>query len=180
MIFTYNECIDKYNGLYQFRKALSEGKLRKIEKGYYSDAKYESELAVISHKYPKAILTLNSAFYYHGLTDTIPDYYYVVTDKDAYKIRDSRIIQSFDNSGQLMLGAEMSDVEDARVLMYNRERLFIETVRNRHRLPFDYYKEIINSYRDIIYELDIQAIQEYAEQLPKSAMVKKTLRMEVL
>ena len=76
MIFTYNECIDKYNGLYQFRKALSEGKLRKIEKGYYSDAKYESELAVISHKYPKAILTLNSAFYYHGLTDTIPDYYY--------------------------------------------------------------------------------------------------------
>ena len=43
-----------------------------------------------------------------------------------------------------------------------------------------YSEEIINSYRDIIYELDIQAIQEYAEQLPKSAMVKKTLRMEVL
>ena len=34
MIFTYNECIDKYNGMYQIRKTLSEGKNTKIEKRY--------------------------------------------------------------------------------------------------------------------------------------------------
>lgn len=180
MIYSYNECIEKYNNLNQFKKALNEGKLRKLEKGYYSDQKYEPEMAVIARKYPNAVLTLNSAFYYHGLTDTIPDFYYLSTDKDAYKIRDNRIVQLFDNSGQFMLGAVMSEVEDAKILMYNKERLLIEAVRNRSRLPFDYYKEIINNYREIVYELDIQAIEEYAELLPKTALVKNTLRMEVL
>ena len=180
MVLTYKECVEQFNGLSKFKRALAEGKVHKLEKGYYSDQKYEPEMAVISRKYPNAILTLNSAFYYHGLTDTIPDYYYMATDKDSAKIKDCRIVQSFDNSGQLMLGAEISQVEGASVLMYNKERLLIEAVRNRNRLPFEYYKELINNYRDIIYELDIQAIQEYAEKLPKTALVTKTLEMEVL
>lgn len=180
MVLTYNECVEQFNGVNEFRKALSEGKLHKLEKGYYSEEKFEPELAVIGRKYPKAILSLNSAFYYHGLTDTIPDYYYMTTDKDSAKIKDGRIVQLFDNSGQLMLGAETTQVEGTSILMYNKERLFIEAVRNRNRLPFEYYKEIINNYRDIIYDLDIQTIQEYAEKLPKTALVTKTLKMEVL
>ena len=180
MIMTYNECIEQFNGINLFRKALSEGKLHKLEKGIYSNHKYESELSILAHKYPNAVLTLNSAFYYHGLTDVIPESYYFVTDKDSSKIRDPRVTQSFDNSGHLMLGAVETKAEDATVLMYNKERMLIELIRNKSKLPFDYYKEIIRNYREIINELDIQAIQEYAEQLPKTALVKKVLRMEVL
>ena len=180
MILTYNECINKYEGVSRFRKALKNGDLCKIEKNYYSDKKYEPELALIARKFPNAVLTLNSAFYYQGLTDTIPDHYYLATDKDALKIRDQRVKQSFDNSGQLLLGSEQAEVDGADVRMYNKERLFIEAVRNRSKLPFDYYKEIINSYRGIVHELDIQAIEEYADLLPKTALVKNTLRMEVL
>ena len=180
MIMTYSECIKQLHGVNMFRKALSEGKLYKLEKGIYSDQKYESELSILTHKYPNAVLTLNSAFYYHGLTDVIPEAYYFVTDKDSSKIRDVRVSQSFDNSGQLMLGAIETKVEDTVVLMYNKERMLVELIRNKPKLPFDYYKEIIRNYREIINELDIQAIQEYTEQLPKTALVKKVLQMEVL
>ena len=180
MIMTYNECIERLNGVSLFRQALSEGRLHKLEKGIYSNNKYESELSILAHKYPKAVLTLHSAFYYHGLTDVIPESYYFATDKDSSKIKDARVTQSFDNSGHLMLGAIETKIEDADVLMYNKERMLIELIRNKPKLPFDYYKEIIRNYREIIHELDIQAIQEYAEQLPKSALVKRVLRMEVL
>ena len=48
------------------------------------------ELEIIMKKYPNAILTLNSAFYYYGLTDTIPDHYYVATPKINRNIEDVR------------------------------------------------------------------------------------------
>ena len=50
------------------------------------------ELEIIMKKYPNAILTLNSAFYYYGLTDTIPDHYYVATPKSNRKIEDVRVM----------------------------------------------------------------------------------------
>lgn len=49
------------------------------------------ELEIIMKKYPNAILTLNSAFYY-----TIPDHYYVATPKSNRKIEDVRVKLSFD------------------------------------------------------------------------------------
>ena len=58
--------------------------------------------------------------------------------------------------------------------------MLIELIRNKNKLPFDYYKEILLNYRKVINELDIQAIQEYAFALPKTSMVLETLQLEVL
>ena len=38
---------------------------------------------------------------------------------------------------------------------------------------------IISNYRKLTYELDIQAVQEYAMQLPKTRLVLDTLQLEV-
>ena len=46
-------------------------------------------------------------------------------------------------------------------------------------MPFDYYKEILNNYRRIVYDLNIQDIQDYADELPKNRMIMETLRLEV-
>jgi len=60
---------------------------------YGADNVYESDLAVISKTYSYAVFTMNSAFYYHGLTDTIPRSYYLMTDKASTKIKDKRVCQ---------------------------------------------------------------------------------------
>ena len=179
MIYSYKECLQKYNTDYEIRKILAKGQLRKLRRGIYTDTEYESELAVIAKTYPYAVFTMNSAFYYHNLTDVIPDQYYLMTNRGASHIKDPRVVQIFENSGNLMLGAEYIEYNGIRILMYNKERMLVELLRNKNKLPFDYYKEILGNYRNIINDLDIPEIQDYAYALPKSGMIMEALQMEV-
>ena len=179
MLLTYSECIQKYGSKYNLHKKVENKEIYQLEKGIYSDVRSVSELQIISKKYPEAIFTLNSAFYYHNLTDKIPDKYYLATSRGASKISDSRIIQIFDNGNGLRLGAENIKYEDTYIYMYKKERMLIELLRNKNKLPFDYYKEILNNYRKIIDELDIQLIQDLVIESPKSRMIMESLQLEV-
>ena len=122
---------------------------------------------------------MNSAFYYHNLTDTIPDKYFLATDKDAAKISDNRVIQKYENSDILNLGIIQMKQDGAIIKIYNKERMLLELIRNKNNMPFDYYKEILNNYRKIVYNLNIRDIQDYADELPKNKMIMETLRLEV-
>ena len=179
MLFSYDECIKQYGTDYKIKNAVAEGVLYKLAPGLYSDRSNEPDTAIIRKKYSKAVFTLNSAFYYHGLTDTIPSFYYLETDKDAPKIRDKNIKQIFDNNNSMDLGVELLKYNGDDILVFSRERLLIELIRNKCNLPFDYYKEIISSYRRMLYELDFQLVEEYAERLPKTKLVMDTIQMEV-
>ena len=63
----------KIRSKYNLNKKIKNEELYQLEKGIYSNKKYVPEIQIISKKYPEAIFTLNSAFYYHRLTDTIPE-----------------------------------------------------------------------------------------------------------
>lgn len=179
MLYSYEECIKQYSSDYKIKKAIKEGMLYKIEPGIYSDRKNEPDTAIIRVKYPNAVFTLNSAFYYQGLTDTIPSFYYIATDKDATKIRDKNIRQIFDNNNSLEIGVEIKKYNGDNIRIFSKERLLIELIRNKINFSFDYYKEIIGNYRNMLYELDFQLVEEYAEQLPKTKLVMDTIQMEV-
>ena len=179
MVLKYEDCLRLYKTYYRIQQALAKGDLRKVQRGLYSDSKSESDLEVISRLYPYAVFTLNSAFYYHGLTDTIPQDYYLITDKNATKIKDDRVHQYFDNNNSLELGLEIKDYNGVPIKIFNRERMLIELIRNKNKFSFDYYKEIISSYRKILYELDTEAIQDYVIQLPKTRLVMETIQLEV-
>ena len=101
MLFTYNECVNKYGSKYLVSKAVKAGQLYKQESGVYSDKEYVPALAVIARKYPDAIFTMNSAFYYYDLTDVIPEKFYLATDRDATKIADKRVVQIFERRNLL-------------------------------------------------------------------------------
>ena len=180
MLLSYKECVDKYGSDYKIKKSVQEGVLYMQDKGIYSDEKYVPELEVILKKYPKAIVTLNSAFYYYGLTDTIPDSYYVATPKNYRKISDARVKQIYENSSAFEMGKTTMEYNGADIVIYDKERLLIEAIRNKHRFSFDFYKELINSYRKIVHELDMTTVAEYAYELPKTNMVMETIRLEVL
>lgn len=179
MLYTYEACKEKYKTDYEIRKMITSGKLRRVRHGVYSDETYESELAIISCAYPNAVFTLNSAFYYHGLTDVIPREYHLATDKDASKIKDGQVKQFFDNNNSLSLGREKIKYNGTEIFVFSKERMLVELIRNKNKMPFDYYKEIISNYRRRVHELDIRAVQEYAIALPKTKMVMETLQLEV-
>ena len=90
------------------------------------------ELEIIMKKYPNAILTLNSAFYYYGLTDTIPDHYYVATPKSNRNIEDVRVKQIYENSNAFEMGKTTIEYDDegASLLINSNEQMLSEKLRS--------------------------------------------------
>ena len=179
MIYVYTECIAKWSSDYQIKKQVKAGNLFQIEKGVYADTPDVSTLAVLVAKYPKAIITMDSAFYYHRLTDVIPDEYHIATDKHAIKLNDERVRQYYVPSDILNEGVVTMHRRDASFRVYDKERMLIELLRYKNKLPYDYYKEVLGNYRNIIDELDIERIQAYAATFPKHKMIAAALDVEV-
>ena len=174
-----SDCLIEFGTVYKLNKAVQNGEIYKLEKGIYSKEKDVPEMAVISFKYPEAVFTMRTAFFFHDLTDVIPEKYELATHRDAYKIQKDNIKQYFIPSDYFSLGIEKSTINNYPIKIYNREKLLIELIRYKSKLPFDYYKEIINNYRLIIDEMNIQLINLYASKSPKSNMIINTLQMEV-
>ena len=85
-----------------------------------------------------------------------------------------------DSYSEFLNDLETADYKGYDIRIYNKERMLIELVRYKSKLPFDYYKEIILNYRKLLPRLDIQKIQDYALMAPKSNKVLEILQMEVL
>ena len=180
MLKSRKECLEQYGSDYYIRQRVEAGELHRIGKGIFAEESFVPELALISWKYPKAVLTMLSAFYHYGLTDVIPDQYDLATDRDAAKIADPRIHQYFVPKESLLLGATSAEERGISFQIYDRERMLVELLRYKSKLPFDLYKEVLLNYRRIMPQLDIQKIQDYALAVPKSNMILNALQMEVL
>jgi hypothetical protein len=64
--------------------------------------------------------------------------------------------------------------------IYCRERLLVDLIRSKFKLPFDYYKELIGSYRRIVDELDFFAIEDYANMFKNRKKIMDTIQLEVM
>lgn len=180
MLMNYIECLEKYGNAYQINKVIEEGSLYKLEEGIYADNQYESEVAILSKKYPHAVFSGVFAFYVHGLTDYVPESYDLATKSKAAPISDKRVKQIYIKDDLLMTGTTTMTVEGVDILVYDKERMLIELLRNKNKLPRDFYKEVIGQYRKIIETLEIWRIQEYIEKFPKSKMIGRAFSEEVL
>jgi len=180
MLLSYQECIERYGSDYKIKKEITDGNLFMREKGLYSTRRHDSEIDVIMRKYPKAICTGNSAFYYHSLTDVIPEHYYLATRRTDTRIRDNRVKQSFIKPEIFEAGISNLKYNNSTIRIYNPERMLIELMRFRAKLPLDYYKEIIQNYRKITFEMDFGLVEEYANLFRNSSTIMNMIQMEVL
>lgn len=174
------DCLNEYGSDYMIQQKVDAGELFKVGKGIYSEDKHVPELAVIAYQYPNAVVTMRNAFYMYGLTDVIPDEYDLSTDRNASKIPGDHIKQYFAPSSFFEQGAETVDYKGYSIRMYSKERMLIELLRYKNKLPFDYYKEVLRGFRQILPQLDMQAIQDYAYEAPRSGKIMETLQTEVL
>lgn len=174
------ECLAEYGSDYMIKKQVNEGNLFCVGKAVYSTEKDVPYVAVLAFKYPNAVVTMHTAFYLHGLTDVIPDEYDFATDRDAAKIHEKNVKQYFIPGYYFQQGVEKMKVKGYPISIYSKERMLIELLRYKSKLPFDYYKEVLLNYRKIMPKLNVQEIQDLALESPKSGRVMETLQMEVL
>jgi len=180
MLLTYQQCIDKYGNDYKIKKELAQGLLFMKEKGIYSTKRNSSELDIIMHKYPKTICTGKSAFYYHSLTDAIPEHYYLATRRNDTRINDPRVIQSFLKNDIFEAGITELKYNNSSIRIYNLERMLIELMRFKAKIPMDYYKEIIQNYRRISSEMDFGLVEDYASLFRNGNHLMDMIQMAVL
>lgn len=179
MLYFHKELKEKINSDYQIQKAVEEKKYYKVEMGLYSDKEFVNPLEIIVKKYPNAIFTSDSAFYYFDLTDVIPDYFFLATKRTDTRINDNNIKQVFVPNELFDFGKTQIEIENVKINIYDRERMLVELIRKKNIIPFDYYKEIINNYRKIVNDLDIYKIQEYISYYKNEHTLYDTLMREV-
>ena len=150
MIYTGKEVLRKYGTRYNLAKALKNKEIFKLDRGIYSDKDLVNSMVVVSKKYPGAIITMDSAFYYYDLTDVIPTKTYVATNSKSNVITNEKIVQTWVPKEKLNIGKDEIIIDGEKVRIYNKERLLVELIRKRNQIPFDYYKEIISNYRKIV------------------------------
>lgn len=161
MILLYKELVEQHKSDYEIKKLIEDKKIFKIEKGVYSDCKNVNYLEVLNKKYPNAIFTMDSAFYYHNLTDVIPEKECLALRRNSTKINDERIKVTYYQDKFFEIGRSTLQVNGVNIQIYDKERMLIELIRNRKTIGFDYYKEIIGNYREIRDALNTKKIAEY-------------------
>ena len=60
------------------------------------------------------------------------------------------------------------------------ERLLIETVRLRTKLPYELYREVIGGFRRVVEELYPAKMEDYLESFPKRKLIFDIIKREVL
>ena len=92
-LYNYRTCQERFGSPYKIGRALSDGRLHKMDKGVYSDSGRETELEVLQFKYPDSVVTLGTAYYFYDMTDVVPEEYDFVTARSDGRIKDDRIRQ---------------------------------------------------------------------------------------
>ncbi len=179
MIFTYNELLLKYKSAYQIEKAVEVGKIYKIEKGLYSDIPGVHYLEVVMKKYPYGVFTSYSAYYYHNLTDVIPNTMYLATSRNGTTITSEKIKQIRMKDELYNLGKTQIDYEGIKINIYDKERMLINLARNKNQIGYDLYKEIISNYRKLANSLDTQKIEEYLQYFVNGDKIFEIIQDEV-
>ena len=179
MLYNYSELLTKYQSAYQIQKAVDNKEIYKIEKGIYSDVPSVHYLAIVNKKYPYAVITSLSAYYYHNLTDVIPNKMYLATDRNNRMIYSNKIKQIRVKDELYNLGKTQIEYEGIKINIYDKERMLIDLARNKNQIGYDLYKEIISNYRKQVNSLDTQKIEEYLQYFVNGDKIFEIIQDEV-
>ena len=179
MLYNYNEILKKYGSDYNIKKAICNNFIFKIEKGLYSDKKNVHYLDIIYKKYPYAVITGESAYYYYNLTDVIPSRIILCTDRHSTRINDPKIKQIFASDDLFKVGITTIKYEGSIVNIYDKERLLIELARKKNSIPYDLYKELIMNYRELANSINMRKLQKHLSHFHNADKLFEILQNEV-
>ena len=177
---THNAAVVKFGSPYRINKEIESGNLYRLARGYYSDTQYVDPHILCAMRYPNSIVTMDSAFYLHGLTDRIPDKVHLISARGTTKISDSNVVQHFSEKHFLNHGMIVIKRNGFDIKIYNRERMLVELMRVSKSMPLDYYSELIGSYRKIVNELDLYTVEEFMAMFKRNKYMNEILQREVL
>ena len=179
MILTYLECLEKYGHDAAIAKMIAKGELYKVSRGLYADKPHVGILEVCNKRYPKAVVSMESAFFYAGLTDAIPEKLHINTDRNAAKLANRAIVQHFVPMELLEIGLTVGTYNGTQFRTYDLERLAIDAVRMRSKLDYGLYKEVIGNLRNKAADMYPAKLYDYLEKFPYRDKIRLAIEQEI-
>ena len=150
MIRTWNEIVEIEGNINNARASIKKGKYQKVSHGVYEDdIVLFSKQEQLFVRYPRATLTMQSAFEYYDLSDYIPDKYYLVTPYNSHTIKDDKVSQSYMSEEIIEIGREKIQTKYGYIYIFDLERMLIELFRLKNKLSREYFLEVVSSYRKL-------------------------------
>lgn len=104
----------------------------------------------------------------------------LATKRTDARIKDKNIRQVFVKDDIFDVGKTKLDYRGIIINIYSLERLLVDLIRFKQKLPFDYYKEVIGSYRDLANKLDFFEVEMYANRFRTQNAIMDAIQLEVL
>jgi predicted transcriptional regulator of viral defense system len=180
MLISYKEALHKYGSAYQINKAVQRREIFKIKKGLYSNEIYRDEEKELFKKFNNIVMTLQSAFYYHGVSDYIPDFIYVATPKSSYPINNKNVKQIFMSDHYLNIGIDEIQKEGFAIKVFDFERTLIELIRYENKLPYEEYMHVLKKYREKSNQLNVKKFIDYAKKFRYSKKILNIVETVIL
>ena len=192
-IQTAKQIFDAHNGIMKskeiienkiynrfLKKLIDEGYVEKIKFGYYQwqDERAFSEATVIARLFPDAVICMESALQYYGYTDRTPSAWCLAVDKHSTKSRFNidypNVKPHYIPEEQMTLGAELVNIEDTELKIFNRERVICDCLRQENKMDVEVFNKAIQAYiKDP--KKNVPRLMEYAKILRTENKVRKMI-----
>lgn len=179
-LYTYKEALAVFGSRSEMMNCLESGSLFYIDRKLYSTDHHVEPLAAALKRYPMSVVSGLTAFYIHGLTDHVPVKIDLATRRNATRINNPEIKQHFVANSLFEIGVTTKDHDGAKVRIYNLEVMLYYLIHHDGKLPFDLFKEVMQSYRRRSDELDYRRLQEYSAIFPGGRRNFERIITEVL
>ena len=179
MVFAYEDAVNQYGSLYKVKKAVQNGQLFKLAPGLYASTATASSIDCLMVRHKEAIFTMDSAFYFLGLTDVVPEQMHLATGRHMTRIKEPGVRQYFESANYYGVGKVDMIYNGAPIRCYDRERMLLELARHRNKLAFDYYKEIVQSYRRLKEDIDFAKLEDYINIIQSRTDFYEVLKREI-
>ena len=183
MVYTCSELLNKLGSFSKINASIKRKEYFKVSYGLYSDkSPFLCELESIFIRFPNAVLTLQSAFAFYGMTDYVPEKYVVATSQGAHKIKSDKVQQIYITDELLDIGKIVVKTDDGVINIYDKERMLIELFRLKSKLSYSYFKEIVNSYRGLVKEekIDFNKLTEHCSKFKNGQSIRKQIQDIIL
>ena len=134
------------------QKLIQDGLIEKVRYGYYQwvDNDNPSEVVIVKRLFPDGILCMDTALFYHGYSDRIPQSWHIAVCKDSGKSRfklDYPFVKPYYVEPRFFeMGLAIGDIDRNQIRIYDKERTICDCLRYEKKMDREIFNKAIQNY----------------------------------
>lgn len=162
------------------KQLLDEGFIERVRRGYYHwvEDQGESEVTIINHLFPDAVLCMETALFYYKYSDRNPAEWSFAIDRNVSKFRTNieyPFIKAYRVKSDLVtLGETAGEIDFTKVRIYDRDRTICDVLKNISKMDKEIFNKAIQGYVNDP-KKNIPNLMIYAKKLRVQKKVKELI-----